>query len=394
MPRRLSRVIIDLLALVACCVAPVTAADKIKIGYIATMSGPAASLGQDILDGFKLGMAHVGNTLGGLPVDLIVGDDQLKPDVGVQVASKMVEKDKVDFITGVVFSNIMMAIAQPVTEAGVFLISANAGPSPLAGAGCLQNLFTVSWQNDQTHEAMGKYLQDKGVKRLYLMAPNYQAGKDALAGVKRYFKGEIVGEVYTTLNQPDYAAELAQLRAAKPEAVFAFYPGGMGINFVKQYAQMGLKAEIPFYAPAFTVDHTILPAQGEAALGIVNSSFWSPDLPNPVNRKFVADFQQTYGRVPSLYAAQGYDAALFIDKAVHSVGGDLRNKDKLRTALRQASFASVRGVFKLNHNHFPIQDFYICQVVKKSDGVITQELQAIAFKDHADAYHEQCTMRW
>jgi branched-chain amino acid transport system substrate-binding protein len=222
MPRRLSRVIIGLLALVVCCGAPVTAADKIKIGYIATMSGPAASLGQDILDGFKLGMTHVGNTLGGLPVDLIVGDDQLKPDVGMQVASKMVEKDKVDFITGVVFSNVMMAIAQPVTEAGVFLISANAGPSPLAGAGCLQNLFTVSWQNDQTHEAMGKYLQEKGVKRLYLMAPNYQAGKDALAGVKWYFKGEIVGEVYTTLNQPDYAAELAQLRAAKPEAVFAF----------------------------------------------------------------------------------------------------------------------------------------------------------------------------
>jgi branched-chain amino acid transport system substrate-binding protein len=393
MPRRFSIVLVSLMVLIAYCVAPVRAADKIKIGYIATMSGPAASLGQDILDGFRLGITHAGNAPGSLPVDVIVGDDQLKPDVGVQVASKMLEKDKVDFITGVVFSNVMMAIAQPITAAGVFLISANAGPSPLAGEGCLPNLFTVSWQNDQTHEAMGKYLQDTGIKRLYLMAPNYQAGKDALAGVKRYFKGEIVGEVYTTINQPDYVAELTQLRAAKPGAVFAFYPGGMGINFVKQYAQMGLKDEIPFYAPAFTVDQTLLPAQGEAALGIINSSFWSPDLQNPVNEKFVADFQKTYGRIPSLFAAQGYDAALLIDSAVRAVGGDLRDKDKLRAALRKADFVSVRGPFKFNHNHFPIQHFYICQVVKKSDGVLTHALQGIAFKDHADAYHAQCKMQ-
>lgn len=393
MPRGVGMFAIGLFLLAVLWNAPVTATDKVKIGYIATMSGPAASLGQDILDGLKLGITHASSALGGLPVELIVGDDQLKPDVGVQVASKMLEKDKVDFITGVVFSNVMMAIAQPITEAGVFLISANAGPSPLAGAGCLPNLFTVSWQNDQTHEAMGKYLQEKGVKRLYLMAPNYQAGKDALAGVKRYFKGKIVGEVYTPINQPDYAAELTQLRAAKPEAVFAFYPGGMGINFVKQYAQMGLKDEIPFYAPAFTVDHTLLPAQGEAALGIIHASFWSPDLPTPVNERFVADFQKTYGRIPSLFAAQGYDAARLIDSALLAVGGNLRDKDKLRAALRQANFASVRGPFKFNHNHFPIQNFYIAQVVKQADGTLTHALQGIAFKDHADAYHEQCKMQ-
>jgi len=394
MGRRLIRLLGAYLVLVLSAVPAVTAADKIKLGYIATMSGPAASLGQDILDGVKLGITHAGNTLGGLPVEVIVGDDQLKPDVGVQVATKMLEKDKVDFITGVVFSNVMMAIAQPISEAGVFLISANAGPSPLAGAGCLPNLFTVSWQNDQTHEAMGKYLQDKGVKRLYLMAPNYQAGKDALAGVKRYFQGEIVGEIYTAINQPDYAAELTQLRAAKPEAVFAFYPGGMGINFVKQYAQMGLKTEIPFYAPAFTVDHTILPAQGEAALGILNASFWSPDLPNPVNHQFVADFQKTYGRIPSLYAAQGYDAARLIDSAVRAVRGNLQDKNALRAALRKAEFASVRGPFKFNHNHFPIQNFYICQAIKTADGAFTHALQSVAFTDHADAYHAQCPMQW
>jgi branched-chain amino acid transport system substrate-binding protein len=231
-----------------CAVAPrVNGAEQLKIGYIATMSGPTASLGTDILDGFKLGIKHCGDKLGGLPVELVIGDDQLKSDIGVQVANRMIEKDKVDLVTGIVFSNVMMAVAKPITDAGLFLISANAGPSPLAGEGCVPNFFAVSWQNDQTHEAMGKYLQDQGVKSLYLMAPNYQAGKDGLAGVKRYFKGQIVGEVYTKINQPDYAAELAQLRAAKPEALFVFYPGGMGINFVKQYAQSGLKEEIPLY---------------------------------------------------------------------------------------------------------------------------------------------------
>jgi branched-chain amino acid transport system substrate-binding protein len=372
--------------------APVFAADKVKIGYMATMSGPAASLGKDILDGFNLGIKHCGDKLGGVPVELVIGDDQLKPDVGVQVATRMIEKDKVDLVTGIVFSNVMMAVAKPITDAGLFLISANAGPSPLAGAKCLPDLFTVSWQNDQTHEAMGKYIQDKGIKRLYLMAPNYRAGKDALTGVKRYFKGEVVGEIYTKINQPDYAAELAQLRAAKPEAVFVFYPGGMGINFVKQYAQAGLKDEIPLYTTAFTLGQNVLPAMGDASLGLMNSSFWSPDLKNPVNEKFVADFKAAYGRLPSLFAAQGYDAALLIDSAIKAVGGDLKDKDKLREAFARADFKSVRGKFRFNNNHFPIQDFYIREVFKDQEGVLSNKLVGVAFEDHADAYHSQCKM--
>lgn len=369
------------------------AADSIKIGYIATLSGPGASLGTDILDGFKLGIKHCGDKLGGLTPELVVGDDQLKPEVGVQVATRMLEKDKVDLVTGIVFSNVMMAVAKPITDAGIFLISANAGPSPLAGAQCLPNLFTVSWQNDQTHEAMGKYLQDKGVKRLYLMAPDYHAGKDALVGFKRAFKGEIVAEVFTKINQPDYAAELAQLRAAKPDAVFCFYPGGMGINFIKQYAQAGLKEEIPLYTTAFTLDQSVLQAMGDAALGLMNASFWSPDLDNPVNRKFVADFKTAYGRLPSLFAAQGYDAALLMDSAIRAVGGSLNEKDTLREAFKKADFQSVRGKFKFNNNHFPIQDFYIRQVVKSEEGVLTNKIVAKAFTDHVDAYCTECPMK-
>jgi len=368
-------------------------AEQVKIGYMATMSGPTASLGTDILDGLKLGISHCGGKLGGLPVDLVIGDDQLKPDVGVEVASRMIEKDKVDLVTGIVFSNVMMAVAKPVTDAGIFLISGNAGPSPLAGKGCLPNFFAVSWQNDQTHEAMGKYLQDQGVKSLYLMAPNYQAGKDGLAGVKRYFRGEIVGEVYTKINQPDYAAELAQLRAAKPEALFVFYPGGMGINFIKQYAQAGLKEEIPLYTTAFTLDQSVLQAMGDAALGLLNASFWSPDLKNPVNEKFVIDFKATYNRLPSLFAAQGYDVALLINSAIEAVEGDLSDKDKLREAFKRADFHSVRGLFRFNNNHFPIQDFYIREVFRNEEGVLTNKTIAVAFKDHADAYHTQCEMK-
>ncbi len=370
------------------------AADKVKVGYIATMSGPGASLGTDILDGFKLGLKHRGDKLGGAPVELIVGDDQLKPEVGVQVATRMLEKDKVDIITGIVFSNVMMAVTKPITDAGVFLVSANAGPSPLAGEGCLPNLFTVSWQNDQTHEAMGKHLQDKGIKRVYLMAPNYQAGKDGLEGFKRFFKGEIAGEVYTEINQPDYAAELTQLRAANPEAVFVFYPGGMGVNFVKQYAQAGLKEKIPLYTTAFTVNEAVMPSMGEAALGIVNSSFWSPDLDNPANKKFVEDFLATYNHLPSPFAAQGYDAAMLIDSALRAVNGDMADKDKLREAFRKADFQSVRGQFKFNRNHFPIQDFYIREVVKDKDNAIVNRITGVAFKDHADAYCDKCPMQW
>ena len=369
------------------------AADTIKIGYMATMSGPAASLGIDILDGFKLGMDHSGGMLGGKRVDLVVGDDQLKPGIGVQVATRLIEKDKVDLITGIVFSNVMMAVAKPITDAGVPLISANAGPSPLAGARCLPDLYTVSWQNDQTHEAMGKGIQDLGVKRLYLMAPNYRAGKDALAGVKRYFKGQVVGEVYTKINQPDYAAELTQLRAAKPDGVFVFYPGGMGINFVKQYAQAGLKDEIPLYTTAFTTAQMVLPAMGDASLGILNSSFWAPDLDNPVNKRFVSEFKAKTGRIPSLFAAQGYDAALAIDSALTSTGGNVKDLDAFRTAMLKAEFDSVRGGFKFNNNHFPVQNFYIRKVVKDADGTLTTETVSTAFTDHADAYAGKCPMK-
>ena len=374
--------------------APAVAADKIKIGFIATLSGPAAALGQDLRDGFKLGLKHRDGRLGGLPVELVEGDDQLKPDVGRQLAEKMVERDRVDIITGVVFSNVMMAIAKPVTRAKVFMISSNAGPSALAGKECDPYFFNTAWQNDNTHEAMGRYLADQGVKRVYLMAPNYPAGTDALAGFKRLYRGEIVGEALTKLNQPDYAAELAQLRAAAPDAVYVFYPGGMAVNFVKQYAQAGLKEKIPLYGPSFLLDQTVLPAQGEAALGLYNTSFWSLGLDNPANQRFVRDFEQEYGRLPSPYAAQSYDAAQLIDSAVRAVDGRIEDDEAFRAALRRADFQSVRGPFRFNKNHFPVQDYYLEKVAKDEKGRIVNVLQGTVLTSHGDAYASECPMKW
>src|SRR5690606_4171507 len=301
---------------------PAQAAEKVKVGFIATISGPASALGQDLLDGFKLGVEKSGGKLGGLETEIIEGDDQLKPDVGRQLADRMVKRDQVDIIAGVVFSNVMMAIAGPVTRAETFIVSTNAGPSALAGEMCNPFFFNVAWQNDNTHEAMGQHVQAAGYKRVYLTAPNYPAGTDALAGLKRFYKGEIVGEALTQINQPDYAAELAQLRAAEPEAVYVFYPGGMAVNFVKQYAQAGLKEEIPLFGPSFLLDQSVLQAQGDAALGLYNTAFWSQALDNEANVEFVRGFEEKYGRLPSPYAAQAYDAARLIDSAIRRVDGN------------------------------------------------------------------------
>ncbi|BBK31927.1 amino acid/amide ABC transporter substrate-binding protein (HAAT family) [Stella humosa] len=367
-------------------------AQQVKVGFVATFSGPNAALGDHLYQGFQVGLDHAGGKLGGLATEILKEDDQLKPDVGVQVVRKLIDRDKVDVVSGVVFSNVMMAIHKPLTESKTPMISANAGPSPIAGKLCSPFFFAASWQNDQSHEAVGQHLQTKGVKRVYLMAPNYQAGRDGLAGFKRYFKGEVLGEVYTTVNQPDYSAELAQIRAAKPEAVYVFYPGGMGVNFVKQYGQAGLTKDFPLYS-AFTVDATTLAAQGDAAVGTFTAAFWTADLDNAANKRFVADYQKKYGSLPSTFAAQGYDAARLLDAAIRGAGGKVSDRDALAAAIKKASFESVRGPFRFNTNNFPIHDFYLVETVKAADGSLQQVNRGVVFKDHADAYVGECAMK-
>ncbi|QPC43161.1 ABC transporter substrate-binding protein [Kaustia mangrovi] len=367
-------------------------AEPLKIGMMVTLSGPPAALGEHIRDGFMLGIKHAGGKLGGQDTEVIVVDDELKPDVALTKVKGLLERDEVDFVTGIVFSNILQAIFKPVTESETFLIGANAGTSTFAGRGCNEYFFSTSWQNDTIHEVMGKYAQDKGYKRAFLMAPNYQAGKDSITGFKRYFEGEVVDEVYTKLGQLDFSAELARIAAAKPDVFFTFMPGGMGVNLVKQYRQAGLVDTIPFLS-AFTVDGTTLPATKDAALGLYSSSQWAPDLDNEANKKFVADFVEEYGYMPSLYASQGYDAAQLIDSAVKAVDGDLSDKDAVIAALKKADFASVRGDFSFNNNHFPIEDYYLVEAVKRDDGFYAVSAKEKVFDDYGDVYAKDCPMK-
>ncbi len=381
-----------LAALLCACALTATAADKVKVGFVSTLSGPGAALGVDIRDGFNLALKQAGGKLGGLPVELIVADDQSNPEVARQAVERLIKRDKVDFMSGIVFSNVMLAVGQPIFASKTFYISANAGPSQYAGEQCNPYFFNVAWQNDNLHEAVGKTVTDKGYKRVVLIAPNYPAGKDALTGFKRYYKGEVAQEIYTKLGQLDYAAELAQTRAAKPDAVYIFLPGGMGINFIKQYVGAGLSKDATLFGPGFSADEDVIRAVGEPMAGMFNSSQWAHDLDNPQNRKFVADFQKEYGRLPSLYASQGYDAALLMDAAVRDTKGKLDDQEAVRRALRAANFKSVRGAFKFNTNHYPVQDYYLRVVSKNAQGQVTNRTLGTVFKNHADAYVALCKM--
>jgi branched-chain amino acid transport system substrate-binding protein len=376
--------------------APAMAQQKqLKIGFITTLSGPQGIIGKHMKDSVELALDHLGRKVGGLPTEVVFGDEQFKPDVGVQVAQQMLQRDQVDIMGGIIWSNVMMATMPVVTGAGKIMVGTNAGASPLAGAQCNELYFSASWNNDQSPEAMGKHLQDTGVKELYVLAPNYQAGKDMVAGLKRYYKGNIVEEVFTKMGQLDYQAEITALRAKNPKAVFIFYPGGMGIQFIRQYVQAGLRDQIPLYS-VFTVDETTIPALKDAAIGQYEARFWTAEIDNPASKKYVADFRKKYGYTPSYYGAQSYDGIMLIDSAVKAVKGNVKDTKGMVAAMRKANFDSIRGQFKFNNNHHPIKVFYVLKAVKdpKSPEGITMHIEKKVFDDHKDAYYQDCKMKW
>ena len=373
-------------------VVPVQAMEPVKIGMITTLSTKAGYLGEEIRDGFQLAIDQEGGKLGGIPVELLVDDDGRKPEKAKQIADRFIQRDKVKILTGIVFSNVAIAVVPKVVQQDVIYVSANAGPSLLAGKGCHPNYFNVAYQNDNLDEVVGKYVTEAGFTNVYLLAPNYPAGKDHLAGFKRYYEGAIAGEVYTKLGQSDYAAEIATLRAAKPDAVFFFLPGGMGINFIKQYAQAGLNQTIPVFGPAFSFDERLLQAVKDAALGVKNGSQWTHDLANPANRQFVAAYRKAYGRTPTLYASQGYDAARLLGSALKAVNGDVSQMDALRQAIRKADFETVRGKFAFSANQHPVKDLYIREVVKDADGTYTNKTLKAVFTDHSNVYLKDCKL--
>lgn len=358
-------------------------AELVKVGMITTLSGGGAGLGIDVRDGFMLAVKQSGNS----DITVVVEDDQRKPDIAVQLADKMIQSEKVDVLTGIIWSNLAMAVVPAAVAQGKFYLSPNAGPSALAGKGCHPNYFNVAWQNDNLHEGAGAYAKDAGYKKSFILAPNYPAGKDALTGYKRTYGGELAGEVFTKLGQTDYAAEIAQIRASGADSVFFFLPGGMGISFMKQYAASGV--EIPLVGPAFSFDQGILQAVGAAALGVRNASQWSKDIDNPTNKAFVESFQAEYGRLPSLYASQGFDTANLLLSAMAKAS--VKDADAFRAALKQADFKSTRGAFKFGDNQHPIQDIYIREVIQEGD-IFTNKIVSTALKDHGNVYGDQCKM--
>jgi branched-chain amino acid transport system substrate-binding protein len=370
-----------------------SAQQKIKIGFITTLTGPAGIIGKHMKDSVELAMDHLGNKMGGVPVEVIFGDDQFKPDVGVQVAQEMLAKHQVDIVSGIIWSHVMMAVVPVVTGAGKVMVGTNAGASPLAGKACHPQYFSTSWNNDQTPEAMGKFMQDQGINDVYVLAPNYQAGKDMVAGFKRYYKGRIVEEIFTKPGQQDYQAEITQLRSKNPKAVFVFYPGGMGVQFVRQYFQAGLRDRIPLYS-VFTVDETTLPALKESAIGQWETKFWNPDLDVPASKRYVADFRKKYGYTPSFYGAQSYDGMMLIDAAVRANKGSLADTKAVVMAMRKKNYDSIRGPFEWNVNQHPIQDFYLIRAEKGGPDGVQMKIQKKVFDDHKDAYYQDCKMPW
>ena len=366
----------------------------VKIGFISTFSGPVAAMGNDMRNSFELALDHMGRKMGGLPVEVIYEDDTFKPEVGKQKTEKLIESDKVDFLTGYIWSNVLLASVKPALDSKTFLISANAGPHQLAGEGCSPYFFSTSWQNDQTPQAMGLYMNQKGVKTVFLIGPNYAAGKDMLAGVASTFKGKVVGQELTKWpDQLDFSAELAKAKDARPDAIFVFYPGAAGAQFLNQYSQSGLKGQIPLYT-AFTIDELTLPRQKDTALGVPGAQQWVNDLPNETNKKFVADYRKKHpGLSPTFYGAQSYDAANLIASAVAATKGILNDKAAVQKALEKADFKSVRGNFKYGNNHFPIQNFYLQDVVKDKDGNFALQTVATIVENDQDRFHDKCPMK-
>ena len=371
------------------------AANELKIGYLSTLSGPAGAIGVEVRDGFNLAIKMAGGKLGGLPTEVIFADDTLNPETGKQLAERLLKRDRVNLMTGVIFSNVMLAAWPTIQEGKVFYIAPNSTPTRITGEGCTPYFVSASWPNEGHHEAAGHYAKSKGYKNMYLIAPNYPAGKDATTGFKRGYGGTISAEVYTKLNQLDYSAELAQIRAAKPAALYAFLPGGMGINFIKQFVAAGLSSEVPLVVPGFAADQDIIRAVGEPMLGIFDTSHWAYDLDNDANRKFVDGFEKEYNRIPSLFAEQGYTTALLIDAAVRGVKGKIEDVPGFHKALMAAPgrFKSPRGDFKMAHNGTPVQDYYLRVVAKDNKGRIVNKKIGTVMSAHEDFWAKDCKMK-
>lgn len=369
---------------------PLRAQERVKIGFTGIMSGPLASLGEELLDGFRLKLSADDGRLAGVPVELILSDDQAKPDLAVQAITKFIDRDKVDLVMVGSLSNVLLAVAPRVFASKTVLLSILPGASRLAGKDCNAYYYNVSFESDGFPETVAKYLNDKGVKRVHFLAPNYQAGKDVLAGLKRVFLGTI-DETFTPLSQLDFSSEISQVKASKPDAVYFFYPGALGIAFLKQWNAAGVHGiELTTHN---AIDQTMLKAIGDSAIGLKVATQWAEGIDIAANGEFVRAFKQRYGRIPSAYAAQGYDGAQLIEAALKRLSGRGITRESLRQAIGESQFNSVRGNFGFNVNHYPIQDYFMTEVEKDPAGELRFVIKSKIYELHKDAYAAECKMQ-
>ncbi len=366
---------------------------KLTVGLITTLSGGGAVLGEELKRGWDIGMQMVHNKIGGLDTNVIVADDQLRPDVAVGIANRMITEQKVDVVAGVVWSNILLAIYKPVLASGTVLLTSNAGPRQLAGSDCNKLFISTSWQSDQFGTATAILLNSDNIKSTYLMSPNYQAGRDILTAFSKDFKGKIAGTDLFKLGQTDFQAELSEISAQKPKSVVVFAPGSMGIAFMKQWHALGLSKTIPLYT-INTIDATTLPAMGDAAEGSMYVSIYDARSKSPANQKFVAAFKDRFHTMPTQYEMQAYDAVMLLDKGIRAVHGNIADKAALVRAMRKVNLDSPRGQMTYNINNDPIQDWYKMGVVKGSDGTQQIVRLGLAVHDLKDAYYKECHLTW
>jgi branched-chain amino acid transport system substrate-binding protein len=358
----------------------VHAQEKVKVGFLLPYSGTFAALGVAIENGFKLYVAEKGGKLGGREVEYFKVDDESDPAKAIQNANRLVQRDKVDVLIGSVHSGVALAVTKVAKDNDVTLIVPNAGVGAITGALCAPNVFRSSYSAWQTAYSMGKVAATKGKKTAITVTWKYAAGDEQVAAFRQGFE-EGGGKVIKDLNVPfpnvEFQSILTEVASAKPEAVFGFFAGAGAVKFVQDFAGAGLNKSIALYGSGFLTDGT-LEAQGKSAQGLLTTLHYGDGLNTPRDNAFRLAYAKSFKMQPDVYAVQGYDAAQMYAAGLNAVGGDVKQKDALRKAIRSAKIDSPRGTFVLSKAGNPVQDFYLREVVGAENKVVGVAVKALA----------------
>ncbi|MBC7953081.1 MAG: ABC transporter substrate-binding protein [Rhodospirillaceae bacterium] len=367
---------------------------SIVVGVVATLTGPGALAGQDLVDGFNLALKQLGGRFSNQEVRVVLADDKGSPDIARQQVKRLMDRERLDMVLTGVSAPSLATIIKPLVDARLFVLNLDQSPPALSGAECSQFLFSLAAPVDGLHEAMGQYLAAEHIRRVVVVGPQTGVTNDAVAALKRTFPGEVVAVLSPHPGAATFAPELDHIKQLKPDAIYSLLTGGMGGGFVRAWGASPLKGEIPLFPLWPAVERQMLPAMADAAQDMISIGTWGNDLDSIPNRRLNADFEMEFGRPPSTWAAQGYDAAFLVDSALKATNGKTSNEDALRTALRRADFISARGSFKFNTNQFPVLNYYLRKVSRDAKGRPTHEMRGVVLKEWRDRQAHSCPMRW